>query len=541
MYRRALLIYVITIVLPAGVLLWLGIQSFERQRRALTTLESEKLTATTESRMREAAQVVFAGKPHPAVQYFFTLEHGEVIKPALHSAPPLLTPPEFSAAENQELAMNHSEAALQIYRQLARTGRLRALALSRAARCLAKLGRAGEARALWHEIASNYPDDRDLAQRPLGVVGAIEAGDTAGLLEKINSGRWNLPADQAEYFAAALGGRPNPSYAFARELSANFHPRGLLREGEIQAYTFGPYRIFYTAQPGDRISGFSVNQDWVNGVLRPQVARELNVAAPNGLALYGGAIALVLAILGAGMFLLVRDVSREARTNRLRADFVSSVSHELKTPITNVRLYAETLLARDGLGEEERRESYRVIMRESERLTRLVNAVLTFARIERGERVYHFEEGDLAPVIAQTVEDYREYVERAGFRLESSIPHTAPQVRFDSGAISQALVNLLDNAVKYSGERREIAVRLFARGGDVVVEVEDYGVGIPKGEHPRIFERFYRAPNGQGKGGYGLGLHLVRHVMEAHGGEAELESEPGRGSRFRLVLPAVRP
>jgi len=158
MYRRALLIYVVTIVLPAGVPLWLGIQSFERQRRALATLESEKLTATIESRMRGAAQAVFAGKAHPAVQYFFALEHGEVIKPALHSSAPLPTPPELSAAENEELVMNHPEAALQLYRQLAQTPRLRALALSRAARCLAKLGRTGEARALWHEIASNYPD-----------------------------------------------------------------------------------------------------------------------------------------------------------------------------------------------------------------------------------------------------------------------------------------------------------------------------------------------------------------------------------------------
>jgi signal transduction histidine kinase len=539
MYRRAILIYVAAIVLPAGALLWLGIQSFERQRRALATLAAEKLAATTESRMRDAAQSIFAGKQHPEAQYFFTIEHGEVIKPALQSPPPCATPPEFATAEHEELDLNHPEIALGLYQQLARTHRLRALALSRVARCLGKLGRAAEARNVWRELAAAFPDERDLAQRPFGIVAAIEAGQTGGLMEKINSGRWELPADQAEYFATELGGRPDFSYAFARELRDRFRHLGPLREGEIYSYAFGRFRIFYTAEARDRIRGFSVNEDWVDSSLRPQVQRELNIAAPDGLALYGGAIALVLAVLGAGMFLLVRDVSREARTNRLRSDFVSSVSHQLKTPITLIRLYAETLLARGGLEERERQDSYRIILRESARLARLVNAVLTFSRIERGGGAYSFEQADPAPVIATTVEDYREYIERAGFQLERAIPATAPQVRFDPAAISQAVVNLLDNAVKYSGDGRDIAVRLFTRDAAVVIEVEDHGIGIPQAEQNRIFERFYRAPNGQGKGGYGLGLYLVRHVMEAHGGAAELESQPGHGSRFRLVLPAV--
>jgi signal transduction histidine kinase len=539
MYRRALLIYAATIVVPAGVLLWLGIQSFERQRHALASLAAEKLNATVESRMRDAATAVFAGKQHPAAQYFFAIDHGDVVKPVLHSPPPADTPPEFAAAEREELVLNRPEAALALYRELARAGRLRALALSRAARCLAKLGRVEEARAAWREIASQYPDERDLALRPFGIVAAIEAGDTAGLLEGINAGRWSLPADQAEYFAAKLGGRPNPLYAFAREVREHFRPQTTVRVGEIYTCPLGPHRLFYTAAADEQIRGFSVNQDWVNRVLRPEVQRDLNLGEPRGLALYGGAIGLVLAVLGAGMFLLARDVSREARTNRIRSDFVSSVSHELKTPITNIRLYAETLLAHRGLHEEERRDSYRVIMRESDRLTRLVNAVLTFSRIERGERVYHFEKADPAPVIARTVEDYREYIERAGFRLATEIPATAPQARFDVAAVSQAVVNLLDNAVKYSGETREIAVRLIAREAAVVVEVEDHGVGISKAEQSRVFERYYRAANGQGKGGYGLGLYLVRHIMDAHGGKAELESEPGRGSCFRLVLPVV--
>ena len=535
----ALVIYAATIVLPAGVLLWLGIQSFERQRHALASLAAEKLAATIEKRLRDAAAAVLAGRQHPAAQYLFTMENDSLVEPALHSPAPDDVPAEFAAAEEAELLVNRPDSALALYRRLALSSRWRALALSRVARCLGKLGRVEEARATWREIAAQYPDERDLSHRPFGIVAAIEAGDTAGLLEKIDSPRWKLPADQAEYYADRLGGGPNPRYSFARELRERFRRQVPLRDGEIYSDAFGLYRIFYTAEPPDRIRGFSVNQEWVNRMLRPEVEHELNLSEPKGLVLYAGAIALVVSILGFGMFLLARDISREARTNRLRSDLVGSVSHELKTPITNIRLYAETLLTRRSLDEEERFDSCRVIMRESERLTRLVDAVLTFSRLERGERMYHFENGDPAPVIARTVEDYREYVERAGFRLESSIPPAAPPARFDAAAVSQSLVNLLDNAVKYSGDRREIAVRLFTRDATVVIEVEDHGIGIPESEQSRIFERFYRVQNGHGKGGYGLGLHLVSHVMAAHGGKAELESEPGRGSRFRLVFPVA--
>jgi signal transduction histidine kinase len=376
-------------------------------------------------------------------------------------------------------------------------------------------------------------------------VGAIEAGDTAGLYDQIAAGHWDLSADQAEYFLAQLDPHRTTSYLeqfrFARELSEQFRSQSVLHEGEIYSYTFGSWRIFYRADPGDLLNGFAVDHDWVDGKLRPQIESALGIADTSGqdLRIYGGAIALVLVILSAGVALLLRDISREARTNRLRSDFVSSVSHELKTPITLIRLYSETLLRPEAFREEDRDGFYRIIMRESERLGRLVDRILTFSRVERGDQVYSFEEGDVAPVIARVVEDYREYLERAGFRLERTLTPSAPPVRFDSGALSQAVVNLLDNAVKYSGENREIAVRLDAHNGHVRFEVEDYGLGIAAAEQERIFGRFYRVSNGSGKGGYGLGLFLVRHIMDAHGGRIEVDSEPGRGSRFRLMFPRV--
>jgi len=245
-------------------------------------------------------------------------------------------------------------------------------------------------------------------------------------------------------------------------------------------------------------------------------------------------------VLFSGVALLLRDVSREKRTNQLQSDFVSGVSHELKTPITLIRLYSETLLGRSNLRPEDRTDFTRIILRESARLTKLVDQILAFSRVERGDHIFNFEEGDPTPVFTRVLEDYREYLEHAGFVLEQIVPKCAPAVRFDAAALSQAVVNLLDNAVKYSNEARTIAARMRVSEDCVTFEVEDHGPGIPQSEHQKIFDRFYRVPNGNGSGGYGLGLFMVRHIMTAHGGTAEVSSEVGRGSCFRLVLPIVK-
>jgi signal transduction histidine kinase len=547
LYRRAILIYLGTIVAPACGLLWLGLHSFETQREALATLQSEKLEAELESVLRGAAENALARQEHPVAKFFFTIDHGVVIRPVLQAPPPLPTPPDFQEAEHEEQDLHRADMALVVYQKLLASHRNDSLALSGIARCLQQLGRKEEAVATWRKLASSYADERTLSHRPYGIVAAIAAGDTAGLFDKIASGRWELSADQAEYFLAEVDPqRATPyldQFRFARELSEQFRPQNTPRENEIQSYRFGGTRVFYREETGGRISGFAVNHDWIEHVLRPQLAETLGFQDGSGrsLRIYGGAMAAVFMILSAGVFLLWRDISRETRTNRLRSDFVSGVSHELKTPITLIRLYGETLIERSGLSEAERGDFFRIIVRESERLSRLVNQILTFSRIERGAQVYTLSEGDVAPVVAGVVDDYREYLERSGFRVQRTLPDSVPLVRFDPAALSQAVVNLLDNAVKYSGPSRDIAVRLEAHNGSVVVEVEDHGVGIALSDQQRIFERFYRAANGSGKGGYGLGLYLVRHAMDAHQGRAEVESEPGRGSRFRLVFPVVNP
>ena len=226
----------------------------------------------------------------------------------------------------------------------------------------------------------------------------------------------------------------------------------------------------------------------------------------------------------------------EARQRQ--ADFVSGVSHELKTPLTLIRLYGETLEYGEGISEGERRSYCEIIMRESDRLTRLIERVLDFSRVDRGEKRYHLEPGDFASVIRDWLGIYGQYLQRQGFQVEVVMEPRLPVTRFDPDAVVDALLNLVDNAAKYSGEARYVGIRVRSEGSRVVCEVEDRGNGIPPADRDQLFRKFHRGRNAAGKGGYGLGLYLVKHVMDAHGGSIEVDSEVGRGTRFRLVFPA---
>jgi signal transduction histidine kinase len=235
------------------------------------------------------------------------------------------------------------------------------------------------------------------------------------------------------------------------------------------------------------------------------------------------------------------ETTRELEeANRRRADLVSGVSHELKTPLTLIRLYGETLLYGDEFSDEDRRGYYQIITRESERLTHLVDNVLEFSRIERGVKQYAFQEGDLACVVGETVEVYARHLRRAGFAVEVNLAADLPPVRFDAAALSEAVLNLLDNAAKYCDGKKHIAVRLRTETASVVLEIEDQGIGIPDSEREKIFEQFYRGPDSGDKGGYGLGLFLVKEIVNAHDGTIEVKSKAGHGSTFRLVFPLDR-
>ena len=253
-------------------------------------------------------------------------------------------------------------------------------------------------------------------------------------------------------------------------------------------------------------------------------------------------ITTLLVAMVIGSWLIVADLRRQLTLARQKTDFVSNVSHELKTPLTSIRMFAE-LLAEGRVSEPAKQHSYlHIITAEAARLTRLINNVLDFSRMERGEKKYKFETCDLVEVVRETAETLRPHLEQSGFRLDCHLPPEPCPVTGDRDAIAQVLVNLLSNAEKYSGERKEIRVELRRRNEPlpfVEIGVLDRGLGVPRGSEVKIFEQFYRAHDALSNGiqGSGLGLTLARQIARAHGGDVAYEPREGGGSCFSLRLP----
>jgi len=244
-------------------------------------------------------------------------------------------------------------------------------------------------------------------------------------------------------------------------------------------------------------------------------------------------------LMGAGMLFAYRSLARELALAKLKSDFVSNVSHELRTPLSLIRLYAETLELGRISTPGKHQEYYEIIRKESERLTSLINNILDFSRIEAGKKEYSFRETDLADLVRSTLDSYRFEIEQNGFHFEQKIDNNLPSLRVDREAIARSLLNLVNNAVKYSSTEKYLGVHLYRRDGDVNLEVVDHGIGIPLKEQLKIFEKFYRVgdPLVHNTKGSGLGLSLVRHIVQAHGGVVVVESAPGRGSKFIITLP----
>jgi len=251
--------------------------------------------------------------------------------------------------------------------------------------------------------------------------------------------------------------------------------------------------------------------------------------------------ALSLLMLG-GILLTYRNISREMNLARLKSDFVANVSHELRTPLALIRLYADTLEMGRLASQEKYQEYFRIIREESERLTALINNILDFSRIEAGRKEYEFKETDLPQLVRSTLDSYRFQIEQNGFKFEENIAQDIPPVNVDREAIARSLLNLVNNALKYSKDRKFIGVSLYRANGSVKLEVQDHGIGIPPSEQEKIFEKFYRSgdPLVHNIKGSGLGLSLVRHIVRAHGGDVQVESVPDQGSKFTIRLPLDR-
>ncbi len=243
-----------------------------------------------------------------------------------------------------------------------------------------------------------------------------------------------------------------------------------------------------------------------------------------------------------GALLVYRNMRREMEFVRMKSDFISNISHELRTPLSLIRVFAETLEMDRVRSEEKKREYYTTILQESERLTRLVNNILNFSKLEAGKRQYRFEETDLNAIVSEVLATYKIQLTAEGFEPMLQLDPALPKIVADREAVSEAVINVIDNAVKYSKKEKFLRIRSGGDSSGVFLEFEDHGVGIEKKDRERIFETFYRVHDGlvHDVKGSGLGLAIVKYIAEAHGGDVTVESAPGKGSTFRLIFPIQR-
>lgn len=252
------------------------------------------------------------------------------------------------------------------------------------------------------------------------------------------------------------------------------------------------------------------------------------------------ALMIVLAVaMGLGVFLVAGAAAREVRVAELKSNFVASVSHDLKTPLALIQLFAETLELGRVRTPERAQEYYRILNGEAKKLTRLIENILDFSRMEAGLRPYRMEPADLSESLNKVLARMETQFSQGHFTVTPKIEADLPRILADEGAAEQAIENLLANAMKYSGDARNIEIEARRANGHIVVSVTDHGIGISRREQGRIFRKFYRVQRelGGGPQGTGLGLAIVDHTMRGHGGFVRVESEPERGSTFSLHFP----
>jgi two-component system phosphate regulon sensor histidine kinase PhoR len=250
-------------------------------------------------------------------------------------------------------------------------------------------------------------------------------------------------------------------------------------------------------------------------------------------------LGIVNLVLFLGIFYLLRNVSMQMKLAKMQTDFVANVSHELRTPLAVIRMFAETLEMGRIKTKEKKQHYYRSIMGESTRLTQLINNILDFSKISSKKQNHNPVMSSLSNIVRDTMEMYDFHLTQKGFEHNLVVEENLPELYIDPEAVKQAFLNLLENAVKFSIEKKKIEVTLVKHGVDVILNVKDYGIGIPDSEQKKIFDKFYRASNTQQyqTKGSGLGLVLVKNIMEKHRGRVMLKSKPGKGSTFSLIFP----
>ena len=597
---RQTILFLLALALPCLVLATLGLRLSRQEhqlaeKRALDERQRKltqfRLNLVTE--LERVKRLAVAGRQHDAVVLVAMVRDGNLVLPwdsasqafAVRSH---LASPGFGdavrAGEREELASHNFDAATKHYRDamaVARDAWERAYGSVLLARVENKGGHKADARRLYHTVAGSGPEIQDEYGVPIALY-AAEA--LLGLDDERDAPKLVL-----EHLNRALPQLTPAALTMMRDVAKKASNRGVvdaldrqlreqdqaeriqrdfprllprLQSDEPVWLAYGdPLWLISLANSTERepilvavsAEGLSSGNRDVHlaggkrgeplGESFPGLRAEVTVAPEGDDAL--GRVFLTLALvfvvgltLVAG-FLQWRDLRRNARLAEMRSDFISSVSHELRTPLTSIRMFAESMRLEDEMDTDTRAEYLDTILRECERLSRLVDNVLHFARVEKGRATYHKRPVALAGVLDGAMRTFEPLAAQAGFKIDLQAPTVLASVVADRDALEQAILNLLSNAVKYSGTCRRISVRIIDEGTGAAMRVIDGGVGIAPEDQRRIFERFYRAEAIENRQipGAGLGLTLVKHIAEAHGGSISVESQPGAGSTFTLRIP----
>jgi two-component system, OmpR family, phosphate regulon sensor histidine kinase PhoR len=298
-------------------------------------------------------------------------------------------------------------------------------------------------------------------------------------------------------------------------------------------------RLFYEGPFGKALYRWRVQ-------MVPQNAEEFQAQRERTKGVRRVLIMLATGIIVVGLVLVWLAILTERRASRMKSDFIANVSHELKTPLSLIRMFGEMVATGRHKGEETAREYGGIITRESDRLSHLIDNVLDFSRIERGKSSYHFAEGDLAEVVERALDVCRHRLEREKVKLVVDIEPGLPPVRMDENEMTLVVLNLVDNAIKHAAEGGKVVVSVARAPGFLTLSVRDFGPGIPPEDRSRVFERFYRTQRTREKNvrGSGIGLALVKHIALAHGGRVTVESpvletpESTQGCLLRVHIPA---
>lgn len=559
---KRLALFAATVLVPCGLLIVFGYvmirqdrelaeRHAEDQRRATAQQQQQERMARLEGMKRAATEAFFAGR-QPPVDFAALVTDGNI------RVPWETTPSQMPDLESCEHAEFTGAAAAGCYQRASETvhdARRKALIQLLLGRALSRV----------HQDAQAVLVNRELLATPLsvadeqGVPFAYYAADrllgipaeTPVVRSRFQQEERFASAPSAAYLLKSIGDRlgdarlqsraaasiefANQVESLAADLPALF-PALRRDDPEPVWIEHGAWQISLAKTPE---SGKELLVGIASSRLPAQAAVPVTSAPSPHTGLYLAALALVFLIAASGAYLLWRDVQRDVQLAEMRSQFVASVSHELKTPLTAIRMFAETLRLRPASQVVSREEYLDTIVNESERLSRLVDNVLDFSKIEQGRKLYRLQPISIGAVMDAVVRAAQYPLQQAGFTLKVAAGEELPLVNADADGLQQAVLNLVMNAMKYSGERKEIEIETRREEGAVVIGVRDYGIGVPMEYQERIFERFYRVPSGENQRvpGAGLGLTIVAHIAKAHGGEVMVESIPGTGSLFALRLP----